>query len=415
MTEFVIAARQVGKYYRYYPGRLAQLWEVVAGRRTHRPEWVFRDISFQVAPGEAVGVIGRNGAGKSTLLRLLSGLQQASEGVIERRGRVAAILDLGVGLHPDFTGRENARQMALVQGVTTDQLPQLLPEVEAFAEIGRYFDQPVHTYSSGMQMRLAFSVATALRPDVLIIDEALAVGDAYFQHKCYERLRSLRETGVAILLVSHDPSSVRSLCNRALLIHDGRLVDAGPPSQVLETYNLLLADSSGASLSRPVDAGASEDQSTGRRGGTGEVRIAGVELRQRDRPTRSPVSGEPVVFTVSLDVQQPVPDLTLGILIRDRLGNDMFGTNTAYNGLALAVSAGQGIEIDWDVSGFHLGPGHYSLTVAAHRGVTHQAGNFDWWDRCLTFQVLPGAGPAMIGPCVLQADVRSRVLARNDG
>jgi len=400
MSHRVIAARRLGKYYRHYASPWARLWEVLTGRRTHRAEWVFRDMSFEVAAGEAVGIIGRNGAGKSTLLRILSGAQQPSEGSVERHGRVAAILDLGVGLHPDFTGRDNARQMLLAQGVAAAGLAQLLPRVEAFAEIGRYFDEPVHTYSSGMQMRLGFSVATVLQPDLLIVDEALAVGDVYFQHKCYERLRELREQGCAVLLVSHDPTSVRSLCSRALLLHDGALVEAGPPAQVLETYNLLLAGTA-------VGVAAGDG---GRRGGTGEVHIDSVALLQQGQPTHSPVSGEPAALALELRAKADVPDLTVGILIRDRLGNDMFGTNTAHHGLALRAAAGQRLYLDWDLRGFHLGPGHYSLTVAAHRGTTHQLGNFDWWDRCLSFQVLPGKGAPAVGPCALEAAVHSRVM-----
>ncbi|HEY0879057.1 MAG TPA: ABC transporter ATP-binding protein [Zeimonas sp.] len=398
MTQPVLAAQDVGKYFRRYPSRLAQTVELLTGHRMHEPNWVFRHLSFTVAPGEAVGVIGRNGAGKSTLLRLLSGLQAPSEGTIERRGAVAAILELGVGLHPDFTGRENARQMALVQGVEPSDLERVLPAIESFAEIGRYFDEPVHTYSSGMQMRLAFSVATVFEPDVLIVDEALAVGDAYFQHKCYERIRTMREAGAAVLLVSHDPSAVRSLCSRALLIHDGRIADEGSPASVLETYNALLAP--GGHLPEPVN----DDE--GRRVGSGEVRIASVEFTQHGQRTRSPVSGVPTRLRVRLDVNEPVDDFTLGILIRDRLGNDVFGTNTSHHQAALQAVEASTIDVEWNIRGFHLGPGHYSLTVAAHRGATHQVGNYDWWDRCLTFQVLPGAGPLSIGPCALDLDVR---------
>jgi lipopolysaccharide transport system ATP-binding protein len=395
MTHCVLAARQLGKYYRHYPNVRARLWETLSGRHGHRAHWVFRGLDFDVRAGEAVGIIGRNGAGKSTLLRVLSGSQHPNEGHVERHGRIAAILDLGIGLHPDFTGRDNARQMALAQGVPPNLLPTLLPQIEAFAELGNYFDEPVHTYSSGMQMRLGFSVATAMRPDVLIVDEALAVGDARFQHKCYEHLRRVREEGTAVLLVSHDPTSVRTLCSRALLLHDGVLADAGPPSQVLETYNLLIADTA-------ID---DAEQGRGRRGGSGEVHIVAVELTQAGRSTRSPISGLPVALAVTIEPRQSVSDLTLGILIRDRLGNEMFGTNTGHHGLRLDATNGQPLCVEWSIAGFHLGPGHYSLTVAAHRGLDHQVGNFDWWDRCLTFQVLPGKGATAIGPCALDASV----------
>jgi len=400
MSAPVLSARQVGKFFRRYPGRWAQLWEILSGRRMHEPHWVFQDLSFDVAPGEAVGVVGRNGAGKSTLLKLLTGVQQPSAGTIERRGMVSAILELGVGLHSEFTGRENARQLGLLQGLSEQRVQELMPEMEAFAEIGAYFDEPVHTYSSGMQMRLAFSVATAVQPDLLIVDEALAVGDAYFQHKCYERIRAMRDGGAAVLFVSHDPSSVRSLCPRALLIHDGRLVEDGPSSMVLETYNMLLAPDLSREHKNLAHAGE------GRRSGTGEVRMSGVEFRQEGEPRRALVSEMPAQLALRLDVHTPVPDLTLGILIKDRLGNDIYGTNTHHQGIELPGDRVGSIDLLWDLSGFHLGPGHYSLTVAAHAGSAHQAGNYDWWDRCLTFQVLPSGQPLSIGPVSLGASVR---------
>ncbi|HTH78920.1 MAG TPA: ABC transporter ATP-binding protein [Ramlibacter sp.] len=396
----VVSVRGLGKCFRRYPNRWAQLREIVTGRTEHEPHWVFRDLNFEIASGEAVGLVGRNGAGKSTLLKLLTGVQLPTVGAIERRGSIAAILELGVGFHPDFTGRENARQQLLLQGVREERVPELLPQVEEFAEIGEYFDEPVHTYSSGMQMRVAFSAATAMQPDVLIVDEALAVGDAYFQHKCYERIRVMREAGAAIVLVSHDPSPVRNLCSRALLLDEGHVVEDGPPSSVLETYNLLLAPRMSKQYAElPVD-----EAGQGRRAGTGEARIESVQWRQEGQPRQVLVSEVPAQLVVRVRVLQQVEDLTLGILIRDRLGNDMFGTNTHHHGLDLPTKPGE-YEIAWDMQGFHLGSGYYSLTVAAHAGAEHPAGNYDWWDRCLTFQVLPRSGPLSIGPCSMDVNV----------
>lgn len=402
MSDPVLSVRGVGKSFRLYPSRWAQLREVLTGWPSHQPHWVFQDLGFDVQPGESVGLLGRNGAGKSTLLKLLTGLQDPDTGTITRRGTVAAILELGVGFHPEFTGLENARQMALLQGLPEDRVQALLPAIEAFAEIGDYFRKPVHTYSSGMQMRLAFSVATAVQPDLLIVDEALAVGDAYFQHKCYERIRALREAGAAVLLVSHDPSSIRSLCSRALLLHQGRIVEDGPPSQVLEVYNDLLAPGLSRQHAQLESAGA------GRRSGSGEVRVESVQWLQAGEPRHALLSKVPTRLAMRLRVHQPVPDLTVGILIRDRLGYDMFGTNTHHHGLTLDASRPGLLEVSWDLPGFHLGPGHYSLTVAAHAGASHPAGSYDWWDRCLTFQVLPPAGPMFIGPCALEVTASVR-------
>ncbi|MEJ6021935.1 ABC transporter ATP-binding protein [Ramlibacter sp. PS4R-6] len=403
MTQAVapmLSVRGLGKCFRRYPSRWAQLREIVTGRATHEPHWVLRELSFDIAGGEAVGLVGRNGAGKSTLLKLLTGVQVPTTGAIERRGSIAAILELGVGFHPDFTGRENARQQLLLQGVREDRVPALLPQVEAFAEVGEYFDEPVHTYSSGMQMRVAFSAATAMQPDVLIVDEALAVGDAYFQHKCYERLRGMREAGAAIVLVSHDPAPVRNLCSRALLLEDGRVVEDGAPSSVLETYNMLLAPQ----MSRQYAALPADAQGQGRRGGTGEAHIESVQWRQEGQPRQVLVSEVPAELALRVRVAQPLQDLTVGILVRDRLGNDLFGTNTHHQGVELPREPGV-YDVVWQMPGFHLGPGYYSLTVAAHAGAQHPAGSYDWWDRCLTFQVLPRGGPVAIGPCSFDVSV----------
>lgn len=395
---FVLRAQGVGKYFAVYPSRWARLLEIATGRTRHQPHWVFQDLSFKVQAGESVGIVGRNGAGKSTLLRMLAGLQQPSVGHIESSGTVSAILELGLGFHPDFTGRANALQLLLMQGLPEHQAQRLVPAVQDFSEIGAYFDQPVHTYSTGMQMRLAFSVATAVQPALLIVDEALAVGDAYFQHKCYERIRALRDGGAAVLLVSHDPAAVRSLCGRALLLHEGRIVEDGPPEPVLETYNALLAPE----LSRQYQGLTAMGQGapSGRRSGSGEVRITAVRWLQDGQARVVLVSGEPAQLQIDFEVHQAVDDLSIGLAIRDRLGNEMFGTNTHYHRQALALQPGH-YTLQWQVPGFHLGTGHYSLTLAAHSGASHVAANYDWWDRCLGFQVIHGNAPFAVGPCVL--------------
>src|SRR5579862_3817599 len=220
-----IRVSQLGKAYKYYPTRWSRLaeWLVPFGPPRHELKWVLRDINFHVSPGESVGIIGINGAGKSTLLKLIAGTAIATKGSVAMTGRVAALLELGMGFHPDFTGRQNAFMAGQLLGLGTQELLALMPEIEAFAEIGDYVDQPVRVYSSGMQMRLAFSVATAKRPDILIVDEALSVGDAYFQHKSFDRIREFKQQGTTLLMVSHDKTAIQSICDRAILLDAGRL------------------------------------------------------------------------------------------------------------------------------------------------------------------------------------------------
>ena len=213
-----IVVSDLGKAYKSYPSQWSRLaeWINPSGKPRHRLHWVLKDINFHLRAGEAVGIVGANGAGKSTLLKLLTGTTRPTTGQISVNGRVAALLELGMGFHPDFTGRQNAMMGGQLLGLSVEEILRLMPSIEAFAEIGEYIDQPVRTYSSGMQMRLAFSVATARRPDVLIVDEALSVGDSYFQHKSFERIREFRRAGNTLMIVSRFRQSAiaRYFCRR---------------------------------------------------------------------------------------------------------------------------------------------------------------------------------------------------------
>jgi len=251
----VLAVQGLGKAYRTYRSE----WQRVGnwfglGARPATEQWALRGVSFRVSAGEAVGIVGANGAGKSTLLKLITGTLRPSEGQVGVNGRISAILELGMGFNPEFTGRQNVRHAAGLMGFDAARIRQAMDEIEAFAEVGSHFDQPMRTYSSGMQVRVAFAVATAFRPEVLIVDEALAVGDAYFQHKSFQRIRQFREQGTTLLIVSHDRSAVQTLCDRAILLEKGVLVRDADPESVLDYYNALLAP--GQVDQAPDEAGA---------------------------------------------------------------------------------------------------------------------------------------------------------------
>ena len=239
-----IRIQNLGKAYKLYPSRRARLaeWMLPFAGRRHRRHWVLQDISFALEAGEAVGIVGVNGAGKSTLLKIITGITRPTTGRVESRGRVAALLELGMGFHPEFTGRQNVLMAGQLLGFTVDAMVRMMPAIESFAEIGDYIDKPVRTYSSGMQVRLAFSLATADRPDLLIVDEALSVGDAYFQHKSFDRIRQFRDRGTTLLIVSHNRSAIQSICDRAILLHEGRQIKEGVPDDVLDFYNAMLAE-----------------------------------------------------------------------------------------------------------------------------------------------------------------------------
>jgi len=239
-----ITVSNLGKAYKQYPTRWARLaeWMDPRGKLRHHLHWVLQDINFTVQPGEAVGIIGINGAGKSTLLKMITGTIQPTTGSVHITGRVAALLELGMGFHHDFTGRQNAYMAGQLLGYNVEEISALMPGIESFAEIGDYIDQPVRVYSSGMQMRLAFAVATVVRPEVLIVDEALAVGDAAFQRKCHRRIESFVEKGTSLLFVSHDIEGVKKICSKVLYLSHGSMMAFGAAKLVCDQYeNMLFA------------------------------------------------------------------------------------------------------------------------------------------------------------------------------
>ena len=249
----------VGKEYRIYDSPRARLKSLLTGRALHRSHWALQGVSLELARGQCLGVVGSNGAGKSTLLKLITGTLQPSCGQLARSGRVTAILELGAGFHPEFTGRQNLYFGGSLIGIPAEQMRALEPEVLAFAEIGEAIDRPVKTYSSGMTVRLAFALVTAVEPDLLIIDEALAVGDQHFQKKCVERIEQFRRNGCTILFCSHSPYHIRHLCDVALWLDAGRVMEFGPTEAVLGAYekHSRLLDAAGSAAPAAVSAAPS--------------------------------------------------------------------------------------------------------------------------------------------------------------
>jgi lipopolysaccharide transport system ATP-binding protein len=236
--EKVLVVKEVGKEYRLYASPRERLKSLLTGRSNYRSHWAVRDISFHLKRGQCLGVIGDNGAGKSSLLKLIAGTIQPSTGTIQRIGRLTAILELGAGFHPDFTGRDNLYFAGNLIGLSRDELTRLEPSILDFCELSEAIDRPVKTYSSGMTVRLAFALVTAVQPDVLIIDEALAVGDQHFQKKCVERIMAFRNNGCTILFCSHSPYHIRHLCDTAMWVDAGRIREFGETEAVLGAYDV---------------------------------------------------------------------------------------------------------------------------------------------------------------------------------
>ncbi|MDP3888074.1 ABC transporter ATP-binding protein [Hydrogenophaga sp.] len=382
-----ISVSNLGKAYKQYPTRWARLaeWLVPFSPKRHTLKWVLQDINFTVNPGEAVGIIGINGAGKSTLLKMITGTTQPTTGSVRMTGRVAAMLELGMGFHPDFTGRQNAFMAGQLLGYTVEEIAQLMPGIEAFAEIGDYIDQPVRVYSSGMQMRLAFSVATAHRPDILIVDEALSVGDAYFVHKSFARIKQFREQGTTLLIVSHDKQAIQNICDRAILLNGGQLAMQGEPEAVMDYYNALLADHQNQQVTQEVR----EDGKVQTISGTGEATVTAIALvDEANRPLEVVDVGQAVRLRIEVTVHQAIDRLVLGYGIKDRLGQVIYGTNTHLkNQPLLNVATGERclFEIAFPAN---FGPGTYSVQTAIVSTDTHFANNYEWRDLALVFNVV---------------------------
>jgi len=400
-----ISVNGLGKAYKQYPSKWARLFEWLTpfSHPRHRLHWVLQDMSFEVKRGEAVGIIGVNGAGKSTLLKMLTGITQASTGSVVIHGRVAALLELGIGFHPDFTGRQNAFMSGQLLGYSVAQIEALLPEIEAFAGIGSYLDEPVRVYSSGMQVRLAFSIATAIRPDVLIIDEALSVGDIEFQHRSYERIRQFREAGTTLLFVSHDKGVIVNLCDRAILLNQGRIAMVGEPEMVMDYYNAMLAQQPKEGIAQTLgDDGKIQTQS-----GSGEVKLVQVSLLDAaGLPIEVVRVGQAVCITLRTQCLESVAGLVAGFMIKDRLGQVVYGTNTFHHQQQLQqLSTGTCFTFSFNLT-LPLGPGHYSISVALHADDTHIAKNYLWMDRALFFTVVNGDEPVFVGAHYLPTQIR---------
>jgi ABC-type polysaccharide/polyol phosphate transport system ATPase subunit len=396
----LVLVQNVSKLYRLYPRPADRLWELLPGSRPrHTDFWALRDISFSVEKGETLGVIGPNGSGKSTLLEIVSGILQPTSGRVVTRGRTAALLELGAGFNPEFTGRENVYLNGEIMGLSRTAIERALPSIEAFAEIGEFIGRPVKEYSSGMYVRLAFATAIHVEPEILIVDEALAVGDAVFANRCIQKFEELRERKVTVLFVSHDLGLVKQLSNRAILLLNGRMEAQGTPNDVANRYIGLVLQRQAPQIEKAGQVLASFRHGDA----SSEVRTVEI-LNGQGQSTRSVVAGEPITVRVGARFHTATPDPKVGILIRTRIGMEVYGTNTRIENKNLgSLEAGEDLEVDFHFECW-LTPQTYTLTVATQNadGTSH-----DWLDDVIAFDVVDTRQAA--GVANLRARVEWRV------
>lgn len=382
----ILKVVNLGKAYRDYRSEWQRIARWLGFKYQATAEnWVLRHINFDILPGEAVGIVGQNGAGKSTLLKIITGTLAPTDGELQTNGRIAAILELGMGFNPELTGRQNVRHAAGLMGFSPQQIESAISDIELFAEIGDYFDEPVRTYSSGMQVRVAFAVATAWRPEILIVDEAFSVGDAYFQHKSFKRIREFREQGTTLLIVSHDRAAIQSLCNRAILLEKGVIIKDADPEQVFDFYNALIAEKENST----VHLNKSEDGKIQTRSGTGEARVENIRLYNSKGEAAEYINvGENIELHITVNVSKKLESLVLGYGIKDRLGQVMYGTNT-WHTKQVIHNAKPGEKYLFVISfPANFGVGSYSVQTALTDRDTHLTANYEWIDMSLIFNVI---------------------------
>lgn len=395
----VLRVTGLGKEYRLYPSPRSRFKALVTGRATHRSHWALHDVSFELHRGQCLGVIGNNGAGKSSLLKMLAGTTQPSTGVLERHGRVTAILELGAGFHPDFTGRDNLYFGGSLIGIDAAAMAKLEASIIAFSELGDAMDRPVKTYSSGMAVRLAFALVTAIEPDLLIIDEALAVGDQHFQKKCVERIDAFRRNGCTILFCSHSLYHVRQLCDSALWLDKGQQRAFGPTEEVLAGYEAFVraenaSDGAGASVS----GGHLGQTPIGRDGqsplAAGSAGLVSVEISHLD-------SGEmPLLQSPHLEItviaQAPLGEQpSIGLMLEQAHGAGVTSVSTHTDGAA-PEALGNGrwrATVRFPDLPLHTGEYVLSAYLFDSQGLVV----YEQWMHCAQFRhVYPASTPGMV-------------------
>jgi lipopolysaccharide transport system ATP-binding protein len=426
-SAFSIRVRDLSKRYAIYESPADRLKQSIVPRllrllgrppkRYFREFWALSQISFEIGKGETVGIIGRNGSGKSTLLQLICGTLTPTTGTIEVNGRVAALLELGSGFNPEFTGRENIYVNGSLFGLSRQEIDARLNDIEAFADIGDFIDQPVKTYSSGMHVRLAFAVIAHVDADILIIDEALAVGDAYFVQRCMRFLRNFMQRGT-VLFVSHDIAAVKSLCDRAIWLERGEVIEEGPAKGVCESYMKAFFESQqgNSRIDRPPTRGGYHDRKSIRHDprleylnasnlrndlkvfefdpsapsfGQRNINIINIELLNASgAPLAWAIGGEPITLCIHAAVHARMESPIVGFFVKDRLGQWLFGDNSyiTYRDNPLACEAGTVIRARFDFTMPILPAGDYSIDVAVATGTQEEHIQQHWMHDALLFR-----------------------------
>lgn len=381
----MISVKNISKTFKLYQKPSDRLKEIILRRCYHKKFQAVKDVSFEAQEGETLGIVGENGAGKSTILKLLTGILIPDTGSVYVTGKITGLLELGTGFNAEFSGIDNIIHNATYLGLSRQEIDKKLDTIIGFTELGEFIHEPIKTYSSGMVMRLAFSVAIHAEPKAFVVDEALSVGDAYFQQKCMQKIREFKDNGGSIVFVSHDMNSVKVLCDKAILLDHGNVFEYGEPEAIINRYNFLIAQ-----RSRGEEIKYRDDLSSSGYGNHKVIIDKVALVDENNNKSEIFMSGHPVKISVRLTGHEAMDDLTLGIVIRDRFGQDIYGTNSYYLKKQISIKQKETIIITYAFKEFNLGPGKYSITVAIHTGSSHINECVHWMDGGAVFEVVAG-------------------------
>lgn len=405
-SDMAIKVESLRKRYEIYDAPIDRLKQMIVRKPYFREFWAINDISFAVNRGETVGIIGRNGSGKSTLLQMICGTLTPTTGSIQITGRIAALLELGAGFNPEFSGRENIYINAALLGLSKSETDECIAEIIAFSEIGDFINQPVKTYSSGMFTRLAFSVAIAVRPDILIVDEALSVGDVFFQQKCFERIRSLQKSGTTLLFVSHDPSSIKLLCDRSILLENGKIAAIGDTNFVINDYIRSLSKPDAGQGGEAAGSTKLEVKAKGGeyRYGSQDARVERVSIKVEEAEVKvvrlNQIFNVEIVVSFSNYCEAPV----VGFYIKDKRGIEMYSGNTHYLDTVIGSKEAGDSIIAVFTQEANLAPGDYTLSVGVSNYIAGASTPLDRRYDLLKFSIV--SDRVIIGVVDLKSTVK---------
>ena len=404
----ILEVKNITKVYKVYKNNFDRIKEIFT-KKTYHKEFISNDnISFHLNKGETLGIIGLNGAGKSTILKIIAGVTDPTSGKILKKGRVTALLELGTGFDKQQSGYDNIFLNGTLIGMSTDECKEKAEKIISFSELGEYINEPVKSYSSGMKMRLAFSIAIHSNPKILIVDEALSVGDAHFSAKCTKALSQRKKENLSIIYVSHDLNSLKLLCDRVIMLDKGKLIEEGIPQKVINKYNFLIAKLNDSKEEIKINEHKENSY------GTFEVEMTKVDIQGKQSNTNTICSGEDATISIEMKSKINIKNMTLGIVIRDKFGQDIFGTNSFHHNLNLSFEKDKTYNCTFELP-LNIGTGKYSISTAIHSSQTHLDHCLHWLDDATSFKVIGIEGNMFIGMCRLEPKInfvesKSKVL-----